>query len=85
VNCEDRKLVDELVVLNRDMVPLVVTIMEGAVDVAEQATYGDRLIAAGKRLQRRAHQSAGTVTGGEVLANGSLTFSLSTAEARRER
>ncbi|MGH3686630.1 MAG: hypothetical protein ACRDRU_17855 [Pseudonocardiaceae bacterium] len=82
---EDRELVDELAILNRDMVPLAVGIMESTAGAAEQVAYGDRLIAVGKRLQRWAHQTAGIVIGGEVLANGSLTFPSSTAEACRER
>jgi hypothetical protein len=71
---EDRELLAELARLNRDMVPLVVTIMEESASAAEQAHYAGRLIAAGKRLQRRAHLTAGTVVEGEVLANGSLIF-----------
>lgn len=50
---EDRELVDELAILNRDMVPLAVGIMESTAGAAEQVAYGDRLIAVGKRLQRR--------------------------------
>jgi hypothetical protein len=82
---EDRELLAELARLNTDMVPLVMTIMGDGASAAEQAHYAGRLIAAGKRLQRRADQMAGIVVEGEVLASGSLTFSPSTAQARRER
>lgn len=58
---EDRELVDELAIINRDMVPLAVGIMKGTAGAAEQATYGDRLVAARKRLQRRANQMTETV------------------------
>jgi hypothetical protein len=77
---EDRELLAELARLNTDMVPLVMTIMEESASAAEQAHYAGRLIVAGKRLQRRADQMAGTVVEGEVLANGSLTLSPYTAE-----
>lgn len=82
---EDRELLAELARLNRDMVPLAMAVMEDSVGVAEQAHYGDRLIAAGKRLRRRANQMAGTIVEGEVLATGPLTLSAHTVEPRWER
>jgi hypothetical protein len=46
---EDRELLAELARLNRDMEPLVVTIMEESASTAEQTHYAGKLIAAGKR------------------------------------
>jgi hypothetical protein len=82
---EDRELLTELARLNSNMAPFAMRVMDSSASIGEQEHYAQRLIAAGKRLQRRANQTAGTVMEGEVLANGSLTFSPSITEARRER
>ena len=70
---EDRELLAELARLS-DMAPLAMRMMDGSASAAEQAHYAQRLIAAGKRLQRRANETAGIVIEGEVLANGQQTL-----------
>jgi acyl CoA:acetate/3-ketoacid CoA transferase beta subunit len=87
VTREDRSLVDELAILNSDMVPLAVSIsiMEGTGSAAEQVHYAGKLIAIGKRLQRRADQMAGIVIDGEVLANRPLILPLYTNVPRWNR
>jgi hypothetical protein len=82
VTREDRSLVDELAILNRDMVPLAVSIsiMEDTGSAAEQVHYAGKLITTGKKLQRRADQMAGIVIDGEILANRPLILPPYTAE-----
>lgn len=70
---EDRELLAELARLNRTMVPLAMSIMEGTATADEQHTYARRLIAAGQRLQQRADAVTGAVVDGEVLATGPPT------------
>ena len=82
---EDRELLAELARLNSDMAPFAMRVMDGSASSAEQTHYAQRLIAAGKRLQRRANETTGMVIDGEVLANGPLTLSASTTETHRER
>lgn len=79
---EDRELLAELARLNSDMASLGLRIMEGAASTAEQAHYTQRLIAAGRRLQRRAEGMSGAVIEGEILANGPLMLPGLTVEPR---
>jgi hypothetical protein len=51
---EDRELLTELARLNRAMASLALRVMDGSVGATEQRDYGQRLIAAGERLRRRA-------------------------------
>lgn len=78
---EDRELLAELARLNRAMAPLAMCIMEGTATADEQHDYALRLIAAGERLQQRAHGTTETVIDGEVLANGPLTLPGHTVES----
>lgn len=82
---EDRELLAELARLNSDMAPFAMRVMDGSASIAEQAHYAQRLIAAGKRLQRRADQMAGMVVEGEALANGSFTLPPYSIESHLER
>lgn len=81
---EDRELLTEVARLNKAMAPLAVCIMEGTVTAADQHDYARRLIAAGKRLQRRADETSGAVVDGEVLVLGPLTLPLHTVEPYAE-
>jgi hypothetical protein len=81
---EDRELLVELARLNGDMASLGMRIMEGSAGAAEQAHYAHRLIAAGKRLQRRADATDHPVIDGEVLGNGSLAPPGHSMERHRE-
>jgi hypothetical protein len=81
---EDWELLAELARLNSDMAPFAMRVMDGSASIAEQAHYAQRLIAAGKRLQRRANETTGTVIEGEVLANGPLILSVHTVEPHWE-
>lgn len=56
---EDRELLAELAGINRDMAPFAIRVMDGSASIAEQAHYAQRLIAAGKRLQRRSQRDNG--------------------------
>jgi hypothetical protein len=67
------------------MAPFAMRVLDGSASIAEQGHYAQRLIAAGKRLQRRANETTGTVIDGEVLANGPLTLPAYTVEPRLER
>jgi hypothetical protein len=78
---EDRELLTELARLNTAMEPLALRIMDGSAGAAEQAHYAQCLIAAGERLQRRAHGMHGSVVDGEVLANEPLTLPARTIES----
>jgi hypothetical protein len=82
---EDRELLAELARLNSDMAPFAMRIMDGSASIAEQVHYAERLIAAGRRLQRRANETTGTVVDGDVLVSGPLTLPAHTVEARLER
>jgi hypothetical protein len=82
---EDRELLAELARLNSDMAPFAMRVMDGSATIAEQTHYAQRLITAGKRLQRRANETTGMVIEGEVLANGPLALSASTTETHQER
>jgi phosphomevalonate kinase len=82
---EDRELLAELARLNTDMVSLVMRIVDHLASADEQTRYAHRLIAAGKRLQRRANEMGGAVIEGEVvLTNGPIILPELTAEPRRE-
>jgi len=58
---EDRELLAELARLNTALAPLALRIIDGSATTDEQQNYGRRLIAAGKRLQRRATETGGLV------------------------
>ena len=49
-----------------------------------QHDFARRLIAAGKRLQRRAKRTPGTIVDGEVLTNTPLVLPVHTVELSRE-
>ena len=80
----DRELLAQLSRLNREMTPLALRIMDGSASAAEQQEYAKRLITAGERLQRRAHETAGMVIEGEVLGTEPLTFPALSVEPHRE-
>ncbi|MGQ0718412.1 MAG: hypothetical protein ACT4NP_14095 [Pseudonocardiales bacterium] len=82
---EDRELLAELARINTTMVPLAMRIMDGNASASEQAHYADRLITAGKRLQRRANETDGSVIEGETIAKGPLTLPVHTVEPYREQ
>lgn len=77
---EDRELLAEMARINSDMAPLAMRMMDGSASAAEQQRYGQRLIAVGERLRRRADGVGGTVIEGEVLAHGRLILPVHTAE-----
>ena len=82
---EDAGELCRLARLNTDMVSLAMRIMDHLASADEQAHYAQRLIAAGKRLQRRANEMAGAVIEGEIVpTNGPLTLPGLTAEPNRE-
>lgn len=81
---EDRELLAELARLNTAMAPLALRIMDGSADTAEQAHYAQRLITAGKQLQRRADTLREIIVDGEVLTNGPLNLPASTVEPYSE-
>lgn len=82
---EDRELLAELARINTAMAPLAMRIMDGSASTAEQAHYADRLITAGKRLQRRANETAGSVIEGEVVPKRPLAIPVHTVELYREQ
>lgn len=67
---EDRELLAEL----------ALRIMDGSASVDEQQDYAQRLIAAGKRLQRRANEMKHPVIESEVFADVSLALPTHTVE-----
>lgn len=77
---EDRELLAELARLNGDMASLALRIMEGTAGAVEQQHYAQRLIAAGKRLQRRADKTGGMIIDGEVEAGQPITLPEHTVE-----
>ena len=81
---EDRELLAELARLGTDMVSFAMRIMDDSVSADEQQNYAERLIAAGKRLQRRANATAGMVIEGEILASSPLILPGRIAEPYRE-
>lgn len=81
---EDRELLTELARVNREMAPLAMRIMEGSADAAEQQHYGQRLIAAGQQLCRRADETSRFVIAGEVVVEEPLALPANTVESHRE-
>jgi hypothetical protein len=77
----DRELLAELARLNTDVVPLAMRVMEGSVTGQEQRIFAKRLIAAGKRLHRRADDSERVIIDGEVTVgdNGALCVNTRTS------
>jgi hypothetical protein len=69
---EDQELLTELARLN-------------SAGAAEQAHYAQRLIAAGKRLQRRADAFRAVIVEGEIVTTGSLDLPASTIEPHSEQ
>jgi hypothetical protein len=65
---EDRELLTELARLNTAMAPLAMRMMDGTANSAEQQDYGQRLIAVGEQLRKRAKETAVAVIEGEVLS-----------------
>jgi hypothetical protein len=82
---EDQELLTELARLNTAMAPLALRIMDGSAGAAEQAHYAQRLIAAGKRLQRRADAFRAVIVEGEIVTTGSLDLPASTIEPHSEQ
>lgn len=76
---EDRELLAELARLNGDMASLGMRIMDGSASADEQVHYAQRLIAAGKRRQRRA-DGMRTVIEGYVFVDGPIALPAHTAE-----
>jgi hypothetical protein len=70
---EDRELLTELARLDRAMASLDLRVMDGSAGSAEQRDYGQRLIAVGERLRRRADGETShpvVVEGTMLLGNG---------------
>ncbi|MGH3898603.1 MAG: hypothetical protein ACRDTA_10185 [Pseudonocardiaceae bacterium] len=78
---EDRELLAELARLNGDMAPLALRIMDDSASAAEQRHYAQRLIVAGKRLQRRADEVGGAVVEGDVLVDERIALPAHTGES----
>ncbi|MGH4020399.1 MAG: hypothetical protein ACRDT0_14420 [Pseudonocardiaceae bacterium] len=72
---EDRELLAELARLNGEMAQLGMRIMERSATAGEQEDYAERLIVAGKRLERRAQQQdrgLRAVVEGDVVADAEV-------------
>ncbi|MGH3902354.1 MAG: hypothetical protein ACRDTA_29700 [Pseudonocardiaceae bacterium] len=74
----------ELARVNRDVAPLAMRIMEGSAGAAEQQHYGQRLIAAGRRLCRRADEASRLVIAGEAVVDDRLALPVNTIEPHWE-
>lgn len=81
---EDRELLTEFARVNRDLAPLAMRIIEGSAGAAEQQHNGQRLIAAGQRLCRRAEENGRFVVTGEVIVEEPLALPAHTVESYRE-
>jgi len=77
---EDRELLAELARLNRAMPSFALRLMDGSADAPEQLRYAQQLIAAGKRLQRRAEGVIETTIEGEAVVGETTTFLAHTPE-----
>ncbi len=77
---QDRELLAELARVNSDVVPVAMRVMDDSATAQEQRELGERLIAVGERLWRRADGMDGTVIDGEVLADVSLVLPVHTVE-----
>lgn len=77
---KDRELLVELARVNSDVVPVAMRVMDDSATAEEQRALGDRLIAAGKRLRRRADGMDHPVIEGEMLADVSLALPAHTVE-----
>ena len=71
---EDRELLVELARLNRAMPALGLRVMEGSASASEQRHYGERLMAVGERLKRRADGMSGAVIDGAVVTGASTAL-----------
>ncbi len=81
---EDHELLAELARLNNDAAPLALRVMEGSASAVEQHDYAKRLIAAGRRLQRRADRAA-EIIDGEPADLGGDTREVDSSVVQRER
>lgn len=77
---EDRELLAELARLNSDMASLAMRVIGGSASTAEQQHYAQRLIAAGRRLQRRAEENDQAVIEGEIVAEEPIALPAHTVE-----
>ncbi|MGH3798011.1 MAG: hypothetical protein ACRDSP_24405 [Pseudonocardiaceae bacterium] len=77
---EDRELLAELALLNGDTPALALRVIDGSASVVEQEDYAQRLISAGRRLQRRADEMRCAVIAGEVEAEEPLALPAHTLE-----
>lgn len=77
---EEREFLAELARINGDIPALALRIMEGSASTAEQQHYGERLIAAGRQLKRRAEAMNRTVIEGEVLVEEPIALPGHTVE-----
>lgn len=77
---EDRELLAELALLNSATPSLAMRIMDGSASAAEQQHHAQRLIAVGRRLQRRAEQAGGVVIDAEIVAEEPTALPAHTVE-----
>lgn len=81
---EDRELLVELASVNSDVVPVAMRVMDDSATAEEQRTLGERLIAVGRRLLRRADGMNRTVIEGEVVEDGPLALHVHTVVPDRD-
>ncbi|MGH3899806.1 MAG: hypothetical protein ACRDTA_16490 [Pseudonocardiaceae bacterium] len=77
---KDRELLVELARVNSDVVPVAMRVMDDSATAQEQRALGERLIAAGERLRRRADGVNHPVVEGEILVDASLALPAHTVE-----
>ncbi len=77
---EDRELLVELARVNSDVVLVAMRVMDDSATDEEQKVLGERLIAVGERLRRRADGMGGVIIESEVSADVSLALPAHTVE-----
>lgn len=77
---KDRELLVALARVNSDVVPVAMRVMDDSATAEEQRALGERLIAVGEQLRRRADGMDHPVIEGEVHAEVSLALAGHTVE-----